>query len=275
MHYSHHHVKKLMGFVREIHAISPWKDSARFFKALHQVTPFDNAAAFMKIDPETSKILPSPCTLWEDEATVLREHNEYYWRFKQPIVAQIVDKAFRSFHVQNTLPRVLPQKDSDEYLTDFWEKHKKRFSYAQYFKTSEGWYSLYLTRSSRSPDFSEAEQSLLDLLVPHLQLVLSSEDIRTPTVFSDTLGELICIGSELEKVRQEQPLFLKGLNKDVAHLAGGISRPSFFAAILFFTGGKSSLSLSHRACRHGADATFSHHLGADGSHSPGAKKSVA
>ncbi|MEC4678941.1 MAG: hypothetical protein VST69_09345 [Nitrospirota bacterium] len=48
------------------------------------------------------------------------------------------------------LSQVLTQKASEEYRTDFCEKHKKRFSYAQYFKTQKGWYSLYLTRSSRS-----------------------------------------------------------------------------------------------------------------------------
>ncbi len=80
MHYSHDHVKKLMAFIREIHAVSPWQDSVRFFKALHQLTPFGNAAAFMKIDPETSKISPSSCTLWDEDAAVLREHNVKKWR---------------------------------------------------------------------------------------------------------------------------------------------------------------------------------------------------
>ncbi len=227
MHFSHNHVKKLMAFVREIHTGSPWQDSARFFKALHQLTPFDNAAAFMKIDPKTSKILPSPCTLWEDDAAVLRDHNAYYWRFKQPIVAQVVDKAFRSFHVQKTLPQILPQKDSDEYRTDFWEKYKKRFSYAQYFKTNEGWYSLYLTRSSHSPDFSEAEQSLLDLLVPHLQMVLSTKDTHTPTIFSDSKGELICTGPELEQAQKHDPLLFQALKKMLPSWLGGFQMESF------------------------------------------------
>jgi len=227
MQYSHDHVKKLMGFLQEIHTVSPWQDSARFFKALHQVTPFDNAAAFIKIHPETSKILPSPCTLWEDEASVLREHNEYYWRFKQPIVAQVVGKAFRSFHVQNTLSRLLPHKASEEYRADFWEKHKKRFSYAQYFKTRDGWYSLYLTRSSRSPDFSEAEQSLLDLLVPHLQMVLSAEEAEAAAVFSDALGNIICTGPELETARKQHPLFLQGLKKMLPIWMEGFQITSF------------------------------------------------
>ncbi len=188
-----------MDFIREAYAVSPWKDPHRFFNALHRVAPFDNSAAFMKIDPVTSRILPSSATLWGDEPDVMMAHNAYFWQFKQPIVQKIVNKEFRSFHVQNQLAQVLPREKAEEYQSDFWGKYRKRFSYAQYFKTREGWFSLYITRSSKSPDFSGAEQSMLDLLVPHMETILATADPDLPTLFADAKGTPVCIGPEIEK----------------------------------------------------------------------------
>ncbi len=215
MNYSHSQVKGMMDFIREAYASSPWKNPVRFLKSLHRITPFDNSAAFMKIDPATSKILPSSATLWGDEPDVMMAHNAYFWQFKQPVVQKIINKEFCSFHVQNRLPQILPKKKSEEYQVDFWEKYKKRYSYAQYFKTREGWFSLYLTRTSRSPDFSEEEQSMLDLLVPHMKMILSSAEPDGPTLFADANGKIVCIGSEIEKDLKKHPGLEKRLRADL------------------------------------------------------------
>jgi len=209
MHYPHSSVKSLVDFIREIHTASPWKDQGRFFKTLHRIVPFDNSAAFVKVDPQTSRILASPMTLWQDEANVLKDHNEYYWRFKQPIVTQIIKNRFRSFHVQNALPQFLSKPQSEEYRIDFWEKHRKRFSYALYFKTRKGWYSLYLTRSARSPDFSEEEQGLLNMLVPHMELTLTAAEPETPTLFADPNGNIVCLDRSVNETLKKNPALAK------------------------------------------------------------------
>ncbi len=209
MHYDHVIVKRLVNFIREIHTVSPWQDQGRFFKTLHRIIPFDNSAAFIKVDPATSRILPSSMTLWEDEADVMRDHNQYYWKFKQPIVAEIVNKRLRSFHVQNALPQFLSKPDSEEYRVDFWEKHRKRFSYAQYFKTRQGLFSLYLTRSSRSPDFSEEEEGLLNMLLPHMELILSAAEPETPTLFADPKGNIVCVDAAVDDTLKQDPTLAK------------------------------------------------------------------
>lgn len=196
MFYHHSLVKRLMQFIKEIHLVSPWKDQTAFFSSLHRLVPFDHSVAFMKVNPLTSRILPSSMTLWGDEADVMRDHNDYFWQFKQPIVARIVGHEFQNLHFPNTLMQYLPKSQYEAYRIDFWEKHHKRFSYAQYFKTREGWFSLYLTRSSRSRDFSEEEQQAISFIAPHLQMILSASEPEIPTVFADAQGQIVCNGLE-------------------------------------------------------------------------------
>ena len=156
--------ERLLNLIRRVNTIPPWQDPQGFLEGLNRLVPCDRTVAFMKVDPITHRILPSPLTLTNlSGVESLREHNDYFWRFKKPILDQIAQKKLLSFHNPTILSLYLPRDRFREYRCDYWEKHRLRFSYACYRNTPQGYLASYFTRSG-DRDFTDEERRLLDLL---------------------------------------------------------------------------------------------------------------
>lgn len=223
---SYQKVEELLGLIRRINAVSPWKDPQGFFAALNRLVPFDRSVAFLRVDSKTHQILPSPLTVTNLGAVdSFQEHNGYFWQFKQPIIEEIAKNKFRAFHVPTVLPIYLSRKRFQEYQFDYWEKHKIRFCYAFYTKGSQGYMATYLSRSPGRRDFSEEERMLLDLLSPHLDLVAAGSSMESATFFADAIGKILWLDARAEteitgdpafaaKLRRLLPIWLGGLSSD-------------------------------------------------------------
>ncbi len=206
-------VEGLLGLIRWMSLVPPWKDPRGFLAAAHRVVPYDRLMAFMKVDPKTHKIIPSPLTLTNLSCVdSLQDHNSYFWKFKQPVIDRIAKNQFRSFHFPTTLSSLLPKAEFQEYRFDYWEKHKLRFSYACYTKTSEGYLACYFTRSGER-DFSTEEKRILDLLAPHLELIAGEFSSESATSFIDSKGALLWTDFRAETVLNEDPLFAARLRQ--------------------------------------------------------------
>lgn len=207
MFFHHNTVQALSDLIRRINTHPPWEEPERFFTSLHRIVPFDYSVAFLKMDPRNYRVVPSVLTLSNgggDDSSVVANYNDYFWRFKQPILDRIMKRESLSFHLSTTLAVSLPRDQAEEYRWDFWEKHKIRHSYARYFKTSEGWLSLYCSRSPGRADFSEEERRLLDLLAPHLELIASADPER-PALFADLHGKIVSANPQAEAILKGRP----------------------------------------------------------------------
>ncbi|MBI3803881.1 MAG: helix-turn-helix transcriptional regulator [Nitrospirae bacterium] len=200
-------VEGLLGLIRWMSLVPPWKDPKGFLAAVQRVVPYDRLVAFMKVDPKTHQIIPSPFTLTNLNCVdSLQEHNSYFWKFKQPIIDRIAENQFHSFHVPTTLSILLTKHDFQEYQFDYWEKYKIRFSYACYTKTPQGYLATYFTRSGEV-DFSPEEKKILDLLAPHLELIACAAIAETATLFVDAKGALLWTDVRAETVLNQDLSF--------------------------------------------------------------------
>lgn len=208
-------VEGLLGLIRWMSLVPPWKDPKGFLAAVQRVVPYDRLVAFMKVDPKTHQIIPSPFTLTNlSSIDSLQDHNSYFWKFKRPIIDRIAENQFRSFHFPSTLSTFLPKAQFQEYRFDYWEKHKLRFSYACYTKTSQGYLATYFTRSGER-DFSAEEKKILDLLIPHLELIACATSSESATLFVDAKGSLLWRDDRAETVLNEDPLFAARLHQSI------------------------------------------------------------
>jgi DNA-binding CsgD family transcriptional regulator len=210
-----HKVERLLNLIRRINTIPPWQDPQGFLAGLNRLVPCDRTVAFIKVDPITHRILPSPLTLTNVSGVEsIQDHNDYFWRFKKPILDQIAQKKFLSFHNPTTLSTCLPRDRFREYQSDYWAKHRMRFSYACYRITPQGYLATYFTRS-RDRDFTEEEQRLLDLLSPHLELAASAAASDSATFFMDTKGAILWSDSRTETTLKENPTFAVWLRQSI------------------------------------------------------------
>jgi DNA-binding CsgD family transcriptional regulator len=206
-------VEGLLGLIRWMNTMPPWKDPKGFLAAVQRVVPYDRLVAFMRVDPKTHQIIPSPFTLTNLNCVdSLQDHNSYFWKFKRPIIDRIAENQFRSFHVPTTLSVLLPKAQFQEYRSDYWEKHKIRFSYACYAKTPQGYLASYFTRSGER-DFSPEEKKILDLLAPHLELIACATSSESATLFVDAKGSLLWADFRAETVLNQDPLFAAQLRQ--------------------------------------------------------------
>jgi DNA-binding CsgD family transcriptional regulator len=221
----HNTVQALSDLIRRINTRPPWEEPEGFFSSLHRMVPFDYSVAFLKMDPGNYRVVPSVLTLSNgggDDSSVVANYNDYFWRFKKPILDRIMKRESLSFHLSTTLAASLPRDQAQEYRWDFWEKHKIRHSYARYFKTPEGWLSLYCSRSPGRPDFSAEEQLLLDLLAPHLERIASA-DPEQPALFADFHGKIVSADPQAEAILKGHPFLAARLRESLPAWIGPLS----------------------------------------------------
>lgn len=214
-------VNGLLEVIRWVHTHGPWQDPAGFFSALHQVIPFDRTLAFLKLDATTYKILPSPLTLSNsggDDAAMIRDYNEHFWRYKKPILDRITHHALPSLRYPTTPAAYLPKAQFQEFQSDFWRKHNIKFSDARYLTTPHGWLGVYLSRSLGGRDFSEEERHCLDLLFPHLELAVArqAQGSLSSCLFADGTGHILCLDRQAQQEFHAHPALAARLRTDLA-----------------------------------------------------------
>lgn len=200
-------VRALLKLVREASVVPPWTEPGRFLAALHRLIPCDAAVVFMRLDTKTHRIMPSDATLSSHDAgeaeRLLHEHNEHYWRHKQPILERIVRRELNAFDLETTPLRFLPLPQRDEYRHDYWARHRIRHCYARYFRTPGGLTNVTLTRSSSGRAFTAEDKCLLDMLAPHLGALCAVREVHT--MFCNTHGDVKLADADMERLLQSAP----------------------------------------------------------------------
>lgn len=133
-------------------------------------------------------------------------HNTRFWRFKHPLLRRILKGQSCAFHLTTSFNGILPNATRQEYLSEFWKKYEIQDSIARYFRTRDGWLLTHLNRSA-GVDFTEEEQALLGLLVPHLRSVVEEADSDSPVMFVDGQGRMVSADARAEVALHEHPEF--------------------------------------------------------------------
>lgn len=220
-------VRGLVELIRTIHTHPPWQSPQPFFESLHRIVPSDYSFAFMRLDDVDHKVLPSPITLSNgggDDARLVREYNDYFWRFKAPIVRAILEHRASALHVPTTASRHLTRQQSREFLSDFWLKHRIRYCYARYFRTPRGVQAVYVSRYAPAGDFSSEERTLLDLLCPHLEVVAARHEADLPCLFADKSGKILCQDEATEAALVNDRAATALLQRSLARWVGELGR---------------------------------------------------
>lgn len=205
-------LQALSRVIQRVHSVPPWHDPAGFFGALHEVIPFDYSVGFIKIDPATSRILPFAHTLSNgggDDAGSVAAHNSHFWRVKRPIVQRILRSKSHAFHLSSSLGE-LAKPQRQEYQAEFWRKFGVRHSIARYFRCQHGWLLAHLNRAAGT-DFTEEEQTLLGLLVPHLELVVAQAGTDAPMLFANRHGNIVSADAAARVALHDAPDFADAL----------------------------------------------------------------
>lgn len=205
-------LQALSRVIQRVHSVPPWHDPAGFFGALHEVIPFDHSVGFIKIDPATSRILPFAHTLSNgggDDAGSVAAHNSHFWRVKRPLVQRILRSKSHAFRLSSSLGE-LAKPQRQEYQAEFWRKFDVRHSMARYFRSRHGWLLTFLNRTAGA-DFTDDEQTMLGLLVPHLELVVSQAGTDAPMLFANRQGAIVSADTEARVALHDAPDFAAAL----------------------------------------------------------------
>lgn len=202
MHFRRAQVEAMLDLARGLHDVAQLDDPRGFVRALHRAIPCDYALLFLRLDPTTYRILPSTLTLSDggnNDTAIIADYNAHFWQHKRPVIERLIRRELQEFDLSATPSLCLSRPQQREFVSDFWEKHKIRHSYARYLKTPQGWLGIYINREPGRPPFTDEEKGCLEMLAPHFRLVAEREHARWPCLFADGDGGVVCIEPDFEE----------------------------------------------------------------------------